>query len=158
MIDKNDADQILFVVLGQYNVNYDRQEIGNSVVYTVDRFGARIVYLDGQEFDKSMLKGWHVGWIHPDYDMEKSRKVVVWTLMQGGFFHYLRNSFKNTFNRMISIEGWDKIIADERLRRFKDTPKFNYFRELNKDALQESASYVLAVDPGFYDHMESIND
>ena len=52
---------------------------------------------------------------------------------------------------MLAFEGWDRSLIDERLRRYKDLPKYKYLIELNKDARRESSSYVMTIDPGFYD-------
>lgn len=147
----DDVQQILFAVLGQYNVLFDTQKIGDSTIYEVSKFGVKVIYLDGQMFDKKILNGWHDVWIHPDYDVKKSRKKIVWALVQGGYFHYLRHNYKNTFSKTLAFEGWDRALIDERLRRYKDLPKYNYLREMNKDGRLESSTYILSIDPGFYD-------
>lgn len=54
---------------------------------------------------------------------------------------------------MISNEGWGKHTIQERLRKFKTLPKYNYFIELNKDALKAAETWILSQDPGFFDFM-----
>ncbi len=147
----DDVNRMLFVLLSQYNVQFDMQAVGNSVIYEVSRFGVKIIYLDGQEFDKKTLDGWHIAWIHPDYSIKKARDKIVWALVKGGYFHYLRHNYKNTFHRTLTFEGWDRLLIDERLRRYKELPKYNYMREINNDAKRESPTFVLSIDPGFYD-------
>jgi len=39
----------------------------------------------------------------------------------------------------------------ERLRKYKELPQYNYFRELNMDAISVASGYILSTDPGFYD-------
>ncbi len=146
-----EVEQILQVLLTQYKVLYDSQQMGKSFLYAVELFGVKVVYLDGQTFDDKILKDWNIVYIHPDYDINKSRVAIVFALVEGGYFHYLRNNFKNTFNRTITLEGWDKQLIDERLRRYKDKPKYNYFRELNKDT--KSGALLPAIDNGFFDYM-----
>jgi hypothetical protein len=63
----------------------------------------------------------------------------------------LRHNYKKTFQRTLAFEGWDKSLIEERMRRYKDMPKYNYMREINDDAKHESPTYVLSIDPGFYD-------
>jgi hypothetical protein len=150
-MDANEVNRILFVLLSQYNVSFDMQTVGNSAVFEVPRFGVKIIYLDGQEFDKKILEGWHIAWVHPDYSTSKAREKIIWALVKGGYFHYLRHNYKKTFQRTLAFEGWDKSLIEERMRRYKDMPKYNYMREINDDAKHESPTYVLSIDPGFYD-------
>jgi hypothetical protein len=153
MITADEVMQIINVLLFQFNIRYDRNDYGNSSIFTVTRFGVKIVYLDGQEFDKKILNGWNVVYIHPDFDIIKSKERIVWGLVQGGYFHYLRNNYKKTFHYMISNEGWGKRIIQERLKRQKELPKYVYFGELNKDALKAAETWVMSQDPGFFDMM-----
>ena len=146
-----DVQQVLFNMLSLYNVPFDEVNAGESKIFEVPKFGVKIVYLDGQLFDKKVLKGWHVAYVHPDYDLVRTRSAIVWGLVKGGYFHYLRHNYKNTFNKMMSFENWDKMMADERKRLYKDTPKYNYIRELMKNAELGGAMYTLSVDPGFFD-------
>lgn len=146
--------QIMNVLLFQFNIKYDKHDYGRSSIFTISQFGTKIVYLDGQDFDTKILKGWNVVYIHPDFDINKSRERIVWGLIKGGYFHYLRNNYKKTFQHMISNEGWGRRLIQERLRRFKDDPVYTYFIELNRDALKASETWVLSQDPGFFDFIQ----
>ena len=146
--------QILQVLLFQFNVGYDRYNYGNSSIFTVEMFGVKIVYLDGQNFEDKILDGWNVVYIHPDFDVTKSKERIVWGLVKGGYFHYLRNNYKKTFHHMISNEGWGRRLIQERLKRQKHLPKYVYFNELNKDALNAAETWVMSQDMGFFDFME----
>ncbi len=151
MIDADDVSQIMFILLSHYNVSFDVQKIGKSVIYEVERFGTKIVYLDGQEFKDSLLKGWNVAYVHPDYDVRTAKEKIVWALVDGGYFHYLRHTYKKIFTNILTFEGWDKRLIEERLRRYKELPKYNYLREINNDGKKESPVFVLSIDPGFFD-------
>ena len=153
MINTDEVLQILGVLLFQFNINYERHDYGGSSIFTIAMFGVKVVYLDGQEFDKKILDGWNVVYIHPDFDIIGSKKRIVWGLVQGGYFHYLRNNYKKTFDYMVSQEGWGKLIIEERLKRYKSLPKYTYFGELNKDALKAAETWVMSQDPGFFDYM-----
>lgn len=153
MITADEVLQIMNTLLFQFSIEYDRHDYANSSIFTVPVFGVRVVYLDGQEFDKKILNGWNVVYVHPDFDIKKSKERIVWCLVQGGFFHYLRNNFKKTFYYMISNEGWGKLFTQERLNRYKDLPKYVYFRELTKDASRASEVWVMSQDQGFFDTM-----
>ena len=152
-IEIDEVRRILETLLSQYEVQFEMRSVANSAIFEVPLFGVKIIYLDGQHFDRKELDGWHIAWVHPDYSTAKAREAIIWSLVSGGYFHYLRNNYKRTFQSMIH-EGWDKKIIDERLRRFRDIPKYNYFRELNMDARKLAGPYVLSVDSGFYDAMD----
>jgi len=151
MITAEEVMQIMNVLLFQFNVEYDRYNYGDSSIFTVAKFGTKIVYLDGQEFENKILDGWNVVYVHPDYDVVKSKERIVWGLVKGGYFHYLRNNYKKTFRHMISNEGWGKRLIQERMRRYREDPKYAYYGELNKDALRASETWVMSQDPGFFD-------
>jgi hypothetical protein len=154
MITADEVMQIMNVLLFQFNVKYDRHDYGNSSIFTVPYFGTKIVYLDGQEFENKILDGWNVAYVHPDFDIIKSKERIVWGLVQGGYFHYLHANYKKTFQYMIANEGWGKKLIQERIRRFKNEPKYIYFGGLNKDASRESSeTWILSQDPGFFDFM-----
>lgn len=153
MITADEVSQIVNILLFQYSIQYDRHAYEKSSIFTVPKFGVKVVYLDGQEFDKKILNGWNVVYVHPDFDITKSKERIVWSLVQGGYFHYLRNNYKKTFHYMISNEGWGKLIIQERLKRYKELPKYVYFDELNRDALRAAETWVLSQDSGFFDTM-----
>jgi len=155
MLEADDVQYILVSLLEQYGVDFEREDIEESAIFKISKFGVKVVYLNGQPFKKTILTGWLVAWVHPDYSIDKAREIIIYTLMEGGYFHYLRFNFPNVYKRIISMEGWDREILEERLRRYKELPKYNYFRELDNDALTESSTYILAVDPGFFDFMPS---
>jgi len=150
-MDGDAVQQILFNLLSIYNVKFNVVKAGDSMIFEVDHFGVKVIYLDGQTFDKKILHGWHVAYVHPDYTILKAKETIVFGLMKGGYFHYLRHNYKNTFSKMMAFEGWDKMIENERKRIYKDHPKYNYIRGLMEDAKREGSTYVLSMDPGFFD-------
>lgn len=154
MITSEEVLQIVNMLLFQFNVKYERRDHGDSSIFTVPHFGVKVVYLDGQEFDNKILDGWYVVYVHPDYEVTKAKEKIVWGLVKGGYFHYLRNNYKKTFHYMLSNEGWGKKLIQERLSRFKDLPKYAYFIDLNKDALKATETWLLSQDPGFFDAIE----
>ena len=151
MATSDDVNQMLFNMLSLYNVKFSVVNAGDSKIFEVPKFGVKVVYIDGQLFDKKVLKGWRIAYVHPDYDIPRAKNAIVLGLIGGGYFHYLRHNYKNTFNKMMSFEGWDKMMADERKRMYKDKPKYNYIKEIMKDADREGAMYTLSMDPGFFD-------
>jgi len=153
MVNAEEVTQIVNTLLFQFNINYDKHVYGKSSIFTVPKFGVKIVYLDGQEFDKKILSGWSIVYIHPDFNIIKSKERIVWGLVQGGYFHYLRNNYKKTFHHMMSNEGWGRLLIQERLKRYKTLPKYVYFAELDNDALKVAETWIMSQDPGFFDYM-----
>jgi hypothetical protein len=153
MITIEDLDQMLFVLLKQFHVDYNTKLVGESAIYTVPKFGTKLVYLNGQEFTKKELDGWNVGYVHPDFDLVEARQKIAWALMRGGYFHYLHHNFKNTFNQMLNSQGWDKALMVYRDKIYKDIPKYSYYRELNDLARKQPPAYIMSIDPAFFDFM-----
>jgi len=151
MATADDVHQMLFNMLSLYNIEFSMVNAGDSRIFEVPKFGVKIIYLDGQLFDKKVLKDWHIAYVHPDYTIPRAKDAIIWGLVKGGYFHYLRHNYKNTFNKMMAFEGWDKMMYKERDRVYKDKPKYNYIRELMKKVEQEGPMYTLSVDPGFFD-------
>lgn len=151
MTDIDDVYQMLFVLLTQYEVGYTEQKIGESYIFTVERFGVKIVYLNGKVFDDKELDEWHVAYIFPDFDLQESRKKMVWALVRGGYFHYLHQNYKKTFTRILHDQGWNKELIAKREQIYKDKPKYNYLRELINDGKDLPVNYLLSVDPGHFD-------
>ncbi len=151
MIEPNDIQQMMFNLLSMYNIPFKLINVGDSVIFEVKLFGVKIIYLDGQLFDKKSLKGWHVTYIHSDYTIAKAREAAVWGLVKGGYFHYLRHKYKKTFTHMLTLEGWDRLMDKERKRLYKEAPKYNYIKTIMADAKREGTMYRLSMDPGFFD-------
>lgn len=151
MIGADELDRMVFALLSQYGVTNKKQVIETNIIYEVPQFGTKIVYMDGQYFDKKILDGWYVAYVFPDFDFVEARNKVIWTLVKGGYFHYLRNNFKNTFNKMLHSEGWDRALIEHRKKSYKDLPKFAYWRDLNNKLSTVTYNYALSIDPGFFD-------
>lgn len=147
----DDVYQMLFVLLTQYEIGYEEKKIGESYIFTVEKFGVKIIYLDGKVFDDKEIEDWHVAYVFPDFDIQESRRKIVWSLIRGGYFHYLHHNYKNTFNRILHDQGWDKELAARRDYFYKDKPKYNYLRELNEEGKGLSPNSIMAIDPGYFD-------
>ena len=70
----NDVYQMLFALLTQYEIGYEEKKIGESYIFTVEKFGVKIVYLNGKIFDDKEIDDWHVAYIFPDFNLQESRK------------------------------------------------------------------------------------
>lgn len=149
MIDKEDIEQILYQLGVGFNIERDTNEFAS---FLVEEFGLKVVwslpYFYEQEDD------WNVIVVKPTQMLNEVRENIIWGLAEGGFFHYLRMNFPNTFYKMLAGregEDWHKKIINRRLAKYGDRPEYNYHKQLNKDALPESSTMLLSMDPGFYD-------
>jgi hypothetical protein len=98
---------------------------------------------------------------YPDYryvyvstydNLIEKRDEIVFTLMQGGFMTYIRQNFPRQFQHLITDNFGLKII-NERLRRWADKPKYNFFIQENVKAKEVPVTMVLSTEPAFFDYM-----
>lgn len=150
-MEREDIPQILYQLGVDFNTERDSDEFS---IYLVPDFGLKVIW--------SMTKydypsdDWRVVMVYSIHSMKEARENIIWGLAKGGFFHYLRNQFPNTFNKMLAGregEDWHSKIIKKRLESYGDKPKYNYFRELNRYGLQESSMVNMSLDPGFYDFL-----
>lgn len=147
----NDVYQMLFALLTQYEIGYEEKKIGESYIFTVERFGVKVIYLNGKVFSDKEVEDWHVAYVFPDFDLKESRRKIVWALIRGGYFHYLHHNYKNTFNRILHDQGWDKEVMARREYFYKNKPKYNYLYELYEEGKGLDANFILSRDPGYFD-------
>jgi len=150
-MEREDIPQILY----QMGVGFNTErESDDFAVYLVHDFGLKIIW----SLTKYDYPGndWRVVLVYPIHKLSESREDIIWGLAEGGFFHYLRTTFPNTFNKMLAGregEDWHRKIITKRLEKFGDKPKYEYYRELNKDGLRESSMALMSLDPGFFDFL-----
>ena len=157
MIDTDQINQILFALLSNYKVQFDVKAFDEHVLYTIEKFGVRIIFVEG-EYDKKMLRNWIPVYVFPDFSVTETRDKIIWGLAKGGYLHYIKHNFKNTFNAFMHQENFHKKLIDEREKRYKDKPKYNYLRELNGLYKNETSNYIMSIDPGFYEWLVEISE
>jgi len=150
-MDHEDVSQMLH----QLGVDFTtRKATDEFALFEVPMFGVKVIWaLTKYEEDND---DWTIVIVYPTHDQRDVRERVIWALAKGGFFHYLRFHYPNTFSKMLAGregEDWHRKIINKRLELFANKPKYNYFISLNKDYLRESSMFLLSADPGFYDFM-----
>ena len=146
-----DIETVLYSLLTQFKVGYSIEGYSNGNMIKVGGFGLKILFVTGAEFENKVLKDWRIVWVYPDFTLDEAKDKIIWGLVKGGYFHYLRMNYKRTFDQMFYFQNWGNRLAKYRKKIYKDLPKYNYLRELNNDAMGSPTSYVLSIDPGFYD-------
>jgi len=92
-------------------------------------------------------------YIYASDKLTNKRYKVLWDLMRGGYLTYLRSNYGSVFLSTLQREDLAQRIIKERLRIWKDKPKYKYFIDINKEALEYPPAVILAREPGFYDMM-----
>lgn len=148
MIELNDIEQMAHL----FGIPSNTVTAGTAATFEFPMFGTKII------FNETTLTGtgdnsWRIVYIEPPDSLEEKRIEVIWELMRAGYMHYLRTEVPRTFKELIVSKGWDKRIINKRLELYGDDPKYNYWRDLNQWALKESSTYILSIDPGFFDFL-----
>ena len=132
---------------------------GNSFQLVVEEFGTIICGIDRNEYtniNKIVEESF------PNYrkvfctifdDPVERRDSIIWALMSGGYIRWIRFNYKNQFRNFIIKENFSNRIIDERLKRWSDRPKYRAYIEDNIAAKNMSSTFLLSIDPGFYDYM-----
>lgn len=150
MIEVSDIEQMIYL----FGVEFNTTTAGSMTIFEIPMFGTKIFFIEnGTTLTGTDDDSWGIIDIRPDDSFEEKKMEVIWKLVKSGYFHYLRTEVPRTFKAMITSQGWDKKIIKKRLNIYGDGPKYNYWKDLNKWALKESSTYVLAMEPGFFDYL-----
>jgi len=150
MIELNDIEQMAYL----FGIPSNTTTAGSMTTFEFPMFGTKVVFLDeGVTTAGTGDDSWRIVNIMPSDSLEEKRIEVIWELMRAGYMHYLRTEAPRTFKELIVNKGWDKRIINKRLELYGDDPKYNYWRDLNQWALKESSTYILALEPGFFDFL-----
>lgn len=139
-------------MLRLFNIEVNRSDQGDGALFIVPQFGVQVVF-NIPHFNLD-TKNWWVVIIDPFDDLETKRLETLWQLVRGGYFHYIRTEYPNTYKKMFTMFNYDKQLIDERLKLFGDKPKYNYFKRINSLFKDKSSLFVMATDPGFYDFLQ----
>jgi len=150
MIEVNDIEQMAYL----FGVEFNTTTAGSTTIFEIPIFGTKVFFMEND----TTLTGtgddsWRVIIVRPSDSFEEKKMEIFWELMRSGYAHYLRTEVPRTFKTMITQQGWDKKIIEKRLEIYEDDPKYNYLRDYNKWALKQASSYLLSIDPSFFDFL-----
>lgn len=154
-----DLELQIEVALKAMFVTYNKVKSNVSVQFTVGDFGVVVCGIDRSDYalvDESVggiYSGWRTVYITTQDNMAEKRLDIIWSLMAGGYMSYIRTKYKRQFTNLIVMQDFGKQIIDERLKRWDDKPKYKWLIAENKAIRRESGSYIISVEPGFYDMM-----
>jgi hypothetical protein len=149
MIRLNDVEQMVYL----FSINTNTSKVGDITSFEFSEFGVEVIFLGGSTTLSGTEGDNRFVYIKPDDILQDKKMEVFWELMKSGYMHYLRIEYPRTFKDLIINRGWDRKIIEKRLELYNDKPRYQYLIQINKDALRESASYILSIDPGFFDFL-----
>lgn len=159
MID--DLEHEIEVMLSVLKLNYRKISIikKTSVQYLIEDFGViicgmeRLDYGSMKEIIERDYEGWRAVYLTVHDDVSKEREKIIWELSRSGYLKWVRLKFPRQFNNFIIMEGFGKKIINERLKIWNGRNKYKFLIEDNEDALRQSETYLLSVEPSFYDYI-----
>lgn len=83
----------------------------------------------------------------------EARHSLIWALAEGGYLYYVRSNFPRSFNDLITMQDFGNKIIEERLKRWKNLPKYRFLIEENEKARRISSTMVMSTEPSFFDYM-----
>lgn len=148
-------------MLSAYKVPYKMVNIGSNLpeVFLIDTFGIIVIGLDRKDYSFiynkiiELYPGYRMVYISTTSDILKKKDDLLWNLMRSGYMRYIRTNFPNQFKTLIINYGLGRKIINKRLEIWDDAPMYKFLIEENKSILNQAESYVLSIDPSFYDYM-----
>jgi len=135
---------------------------GTSYQFIIEDFGIIICALEVTDIVVvrskviEFYKDWRVFYITTDDDLFHKKDELLYELMRCGYMKWIRLTYPRQFNKVIGLTDLGHKIIRKRLELWENKPKYKFLIEDNKDALLNSTSYVVALDPGFFDYMPEI--
>jgi len=149
------------IMLRAFKVSYKIERIIKNITFQfiVNDFGLIVSGIIGA--DQKLIAS-SVNQLFPNYrniyiseldNLLEEKDRVLWALMQGGYISWLRSTYNRDFKNIITMQEFGKKIINQRLKIWAGKEKYKYLIEYNESALRQSATYMLSIDPSFYDYM-----
>jgi hypothetical protein len=157
----DELESELSVMVRAFRVNYklDRLISTISIQFVVHQFGTVITGLLGSEYK---LVSDVVNQAYPDHrkvyiahndSLLEKKDEVLWALMRGGYIAWLRTEYPRDFKNFVTFQEFGKKIINKRLDVWAGKARYKYLIDYNTMMLNQPATYVLSIDPSFYDYM-----
>lgn len=135
---------------------------GTSYQFIIEEFGVVVCVLDVIDIVvvrnkvNELYKDWRIFYITTDDDLFYKKDELLYELMRCGYMKWIRLVYPRQFNQVVTLTDLGAKIMRKRLEIWNNKPKYKFLIEDNTDALNNSTSYVLSLDPGFFDYMPEI--
>ena len=152
----NDTRVMLQTLRLDFKEHYPSSKV--EYQFLVDQFGLIVHVIDKRfyappEPTLDPYEDWRQVYIDREDDINKKREETIWELMKSGYMSWLRGENSRAFKNLILNYDYAKKIIDQRLKIWGDKPKYRYLVQLNTEASYTTATYLLSIDPGFFDYM-----
>lgn len=130
-----------------------------SVQYLIESFGLIVCGIDRKDYSQidnavqNVYEGWKLFHITTKDAVTYKKDELIWELMRAGYMTWIRQDFPRQFKNLITEQNFSLKIINERLRVWNNEPRFKFFTEMNLAAKNQSAGYILSLEPGFFDYM-----
>lgn len=131
-----------------------------SIQYVIDEFGVIVCCIDRRDYARitdevqNVYEGWKLVHLTVQEGLTQEKNDdVIWELMRAGYMTWVRRNFPRQFKQLITEHNFGTKIIQKRLKIWNNEPRFKFLIEDNEAALNQSASYILSIDPGFFDSM-----
>lgn len=131
-----------------------------SIQFIVEEFGTIVCGFNRADYtfvskaiEQQFGPGWRVVYISTQDQLLEKKEELIWELMRGGYMTYIRRKYPRQFRGLVTMQNYDKKIIKQRLKVWDGAPRYKFLIDENEAALREAATYILSVDPGFYDYM-----
>lgn len=134
-----------------------------SVQFLVEQFGTIVCGISRPDYKivddqmKQSYPGYRVVYITTFDSMLEKKEETIFALMCGGYMRWIRSEYSRAFNELIVMQEFGKKIINQRLKVWGEEPKYRYWVEENEYAKRQSATYILSLDPSFYDYVPEKN-
>ena len=158
----SELESDLSIMLSSFRVTFNRTQVMKDVSFqlVVDEFGVIICGIERADYtlikdsvDRSFGDGWRVVYVAMQDPLYEKKEEILWELMRSGYIRYIRNKYPRQFRELIVMQNFGKKIIEKRLEVWGGDPKYKYLVDENKAALNEAATYIMSMDPSFYDYM-----
>lgn len=149
------------MILKSFKVAYKPLDLFKTIatVYEVPDFGLILCGINPLEYGQvattlsSRYEGYRIIYVTTEDTILEKKQEVLWELMRSGYITYLRSAYPRQFNELVRFENLDRRIVDKRLELWGTQAKYKWLVEENMAAKNESSTYILSINPAFYDYM-----
>ena len=149
------------ILVNALHIPYKVVKLGRDLpeACLIDLFGTIVVGIDRRDYSEILsllhikFKGYRLFFITTADNFTEKKDELIFELMRSGYIKYIRIKFPNQFNTLISTHNYGRKIIKERLATWGELQRFQFLVLENKEALIQSETYILSVDPSFYDFM-----
>jgi len=157
----NELNENIEIMLRALKVPFEKHQPSKdtSVQFCCVEFGIVISTIDRSDYasTKNTVENYFPNYRHVFISFQDNitefKENLIWKLMEGGYLKYIRLNFHRQFVELITMQEFGKKIIEERLRRWNNKPRFNFFIKENMLAKTMSATIILAIEPSFFDYM-----